>query len=553
MRKRTIFMTMVAAVAAVMAVSCQKDQNTSTFGARLEKVVAEKVSIEDINANSSYPQFFTAGEQVRINNGSYTIQYSGTEAQINNVATDEGETRRYTAFYPASLVGDADIRTGQITVTLPAVQNYVENGTKQDVALPMAAVIDGEGMVFNFYNLCSLLKVKVHNSTSSAFTVNSICVAASASNISGTATVTPTGTSSDFLTITSGQKTVTLAGINKNIAAGADAFFYVILPKLSTNNIFSFRINTSNGKCVKQMTGNGVQLPRNTIADLQLNVNVTPEGFSVASNRRVAIAPGNLQYQGSSESFRFALNEWDAIGNNPGNTTGRDEGGENGRYRQSAWIDLFAWGTSGYERSPGHITTSDSQYPSSNIDGTDYDWGVYRSILNGSTTDPAGTWRTPTKAEWAYVFNTRTMLSYNGGTVPRYRFCSLNGVNGVLMFPDNFVPMTSEEISLMNAAALTVAQWQTLKDLGCAFLPVTGIRIATRRATSLISHTYDASVDETNEGHYWSSSRSTLGLGTQASSVKFSYETFGTDRWELNATDGTQQHKGCAVRLVKNL
>lgn len=556
MKKNLILTAMVASAAALLAVSCQKDQNTNTFGARLEKVVSEKVSIEDIDANSSYPQFFTAGEQIRINNGTYSIQYSGAEAQINDVAADEGTTRRYTAFYPASMAGDADIRTGQITVTLPTEQNYEENEGKQNVALPMAAVIDGEGMVFNFYNLCSLLKIKVHNATASAFTVQSICVAANNSNISGTATVTPTGSSNDFLTITSGQKYVTLSNINKNIAANGDAYFYIVLPKISTNNTFSFRINTNNGRCVKKMTGNGVQLPRNTIADLGLNVQqVIPEGFSVASNRRVVFAPGNLQYQGSTRTLRFAPNEWDFIGNNPGNTTTRAD-----RDNQSAWIDLFAYGTSGVGNDahlPSHITTTDSEYPGQDISGTNYDWGVSRNILNGSTTDPAGTWRTPTKEEWGYVFNTRTMILYSGyfTRVPQYSHCSVNGVDGVVLFPDNFEPMSDDELTLMNASSLSAAQWQMLKNLGCAFLPVTGIlepeRVTIWSGMFPTGHTYNASVSEMNVGHYWSSSRSTLGLGTQASSVVFGNNTLGS--WRLDAADGSYKYKGQAVRLVKNL
>lgn len=552
MKKNLIYSTIIMVATTLMAVSCQKDQSTNNFGARLEQVNSSKVSIEDIDANNSYPRFFSQSENIRINGGTYTIQYSGDEAQINGVTSDEGTTRKYTAFYPASLVGDANVRDGQITVTLPAVQNYVEVGGKQDVALPMAAVIEGSGNIFNFYNLCSLLKVKVHNGTSAAFTVRAIQVAASASNICGTATVTPTGSANDFLTVTNGQKSVTLAGINKSVAANSDAYFYVILPKISTNNTFSFRIYTNSGRRVLQMTGSGVQLPRNTIADIQLNVNtITPEGFSTTSTRQVDIAPGNLQYQGSTGSYRFAPNEWEVIGNAVGNTTAQNDG----RATQSAWIDLMSWGTSGatlrylgtnYTLNPDYLYGYDTHFPSDDINGSNYDWGQRNAIGD----DPANTWRTPTKPEWDYLFNTRTMLSYSGGTVPRYRFCTLAGVNGMLIFPDNFQPMTSDEISLMNASAITAAQWPTLKELGCAFLPVTGIRSVGGSGTR---HT--ATVEETNVGHYWSSSRSTLGLGTQASSVWFGtgwhdITNYGSN-YGLDAADGTQQHKGCAVRLVK--
>ena len=56
------------------------------------------------------------------------------------------------------------------------------------------------------------------------------------------------------------------------------------------------------------------------------------------SSSYVLFSKGNLQYQASTKTWRFAENQYDIIG----------EGNENISYRYSGWIDLFGWGTSGW-------------------------------------------------------------------------------------------------------------------------------------------------------------------------------------------------------------
>ena len=57
-----------------------------------------------------------------------------------------------------------------------------------------------------------------------------------------------------------------------------------------------------------------------------------------SSGDKVSFAPGNLQYQATTNTWRFAPNQWDAIGND----------NQNVAEDYSGWIDMFAWGTSGY-------------------------------------------------------------------------------------------------------------------------------------------------------------------------------------------------------------
>ena len=73
-----------------------------------------------------------------------------------------------------------------------------------------------------------------------------------------------------------------------------------------------------------------------------------------ANGGKVYFSQGNLQYQASTNTWRFAENQWDYVGTqNPpygfqagGTVSGSDNYYISQTYR--GWIDLFCWGTSGY-------------------------------------------------------------------------------------------------------------------------------------------------------------------------------------------------------------
>ena len=214
--------------------------------------------------------------------------------------------------------------------------------------------------------------------------------------------------------------------------------------------------------------------------------------FSVSSSTRVVFSPGNLQWSAknggstatthtvvgggtAAGTWRFAPNQWDTIG----------AGNRNISSSYSGWIDLFGWGTSGYNNKYPYMTsTTSADYGNgnSNISGTNYDWGVYNAIYNPktSTTDAPGTWRTLTNAEWTYLIDTRSTTS---GI--RYAKATVNGVPGMIIVPDNWSTSTYALNSTNTTGAafttnvITSAQWTTLENAGCAFLPAAGSRYGT--------------------------------------------------------------------------
>ena len=218
--------------------------------------------------------------------------------------------------------------------------------------------------------------------------------------------------------------------------------------------------------------------------------------FSVSSTKRVFFSKGNLQYQASTNTWRFAENQWDYVGNaTAGNVyvSGVKSNNASISSTYTGWIDLFGWGTSGQN----HGATAYQPWSTSSDNSHYYAYGNQNKNLS----DAPGTadwgksfgsgWRTLTKEEWEYVFNTRASGStVNGISNARYAQATINtdanGVDGVILFPDGVTIDNSEATSwgTINGNSewgtkCTAAQWTALTDKGCVFLPVTGTRDGT--------------------------------------------------------------------------
>lgn len=228
-----------------------------------------------------------------------------------------------------------------------------------------------------------------------------------------------------------------------------------------------------------------------------------PEGainglFSVSADKQVYFSQGNLQYQASTKTWRFAERQIDYVGLAlNGNVYVGEVQCDNALMSStySGWIDLFGWGTSGYNHGatyyqPWSTNSGNVYYYAYGLAGCNLydqtgkaDWG-YNAISNGGNEENSG-WRTLTNSEMDYVLNTRETTSgirWAKGTV--------NGVNGVLLFPDDW----SSAVYAMNVVnggnydsnIINAEDWATLLEPnGVVFLPYTGgIRRGTGNAES---------------------------------------------------------------------
>lgn len=216
--------------------------------------------------------------------------------------------------------------------------------------------------------------------------------------------------------------------------------------------------------------------------------NALPGLFSVSPTEQVRFSPGNLQYQASTDTWRFALNQYDVVGANNANISASNED----------WIDLFGWATSGYAGCEPYLTSTDASLYGidESIDSTNYDWGIYNAISNGGNS--AGMWRLLSSDEWGYLLYARTGASDLLGVG------CVAGVNGLILLSDDFV--LPDSIEFRHAVAsdsgedlyrmvndYTAVEWTRMEAAGAVFFPAAGARIGKKVMYTAIA------------GYYWSS------------------------------------------------
>lgn len=210
---------------------------------------------------------------------------------------------------------------------------------------------------------------------------------------------------------------------------------------------------------------------------LELPIGAINGLFSVSSTRQVLFSQGNLQYQASTDTWKFAEQQWNKIGEDNNNISPTYEG----------WIDLFGWGTSGYNHGAmcylpySNLQTNNYYYAygSSTYNLNDStgmaDWG-YNPISNGG--NQSNQWRTLTSVEWEFVFNLRTTA-----TGIRYARANVNNVNGVILLPDDWdstyyaLNNTNQSNANYTCNEITISQWSTMEEHGAVFIPGAGCRI----------------------------------------------------------------------------
>lgn len=287
---------------------------------------------------------------------------------------------------------------------------------------------------------------------------------------------------------------------------------------------------------------------------------ILPSIFSISDSTTIHFSQGNLQYQASTNTWRFAEHQIDIIG------------ADNIHIIQSTsndkWIDLFGWATSGFNNTnldslainyqPWAISNEyNSNLPDNpfgygfslffldsididsinieltidfSIDSTNYDWGIYNAITNGGGQDSI--WRTLTAEEWNYLIFKRN----NAENL--YGVATINGVNGVILLPDNWIsPRDIIFKSGMGDAFgneyftknnYNTNKWNKMQLAGAVFLPACGYRNGTEIGNINIT------------GAYWTTTCK------QQNNPEYLY--FYSNY--ISLTNGYNPYYGQAVRLV---
>lgn len=238
--------------------------------------------------------------------------------------------------------------------------------------------------------------------------------------------------------------------------------------------------------------------------------------FSVSADKQVTFSKGNLQYTQSTNTWSFAENQYDYLGE-ANIAIDADVLADK--------VDLFGWSTNATNFGVSTSTDWVNDYLGSFVD-----WGT-----NKIGNDAPNAWRTLSYDEWKYLLNNRPNASSLKGVA------QVNGVNGLILLPDSWtcpagVTLKSgfhSEWGVESYAAyqtFTAAEWSKIEAAGAVFLPAAGYRLGSNVVSVL------------DGGYYWS-----------ATEYNSNYAYFLDFLSGEAGVSYIARRSGLSVRLVKDL
>lgn len=569
--------------------------------------------------------YWDEGDEVRVNNAVMSAEPDSedpTTATLNGSVSPNTKTSGkdvYRAVFPSTLTENIENTSSGIEITLPEQQPFANGEPKTNFMAGYIAVEQGcTKFTLPFKNTCAMMKIGLTASASAsddANTVRQIILSSSSHALSGSATLTFNAEGVPSLSMNDDGGIVSLDCTNNGsggiLLTSSPTYFYLMVPAYTGE--LTMNVINKEGKGMKKKVSS-FTFERNLVytsnAEMIIN-NDDPHIFELCDGTKINIAKGNLQYN-QTNGFRFAEHSYTMIA---GAETDWKEGysewqprwptsvlTENNKIAnraQTNWIDMFGWGTSGYDcgnnavlnkpwgaAGTDRVRNLNGGYalnhpydfmggayggwnwhagygPEGNHDLTgDYancDWGVYNDIksYDGTVTYTKGTWRTPTKDEWDCLINKREKYGYAQIIGNGHEYTNVNGyshsLSGVVLVPTGFIDPKVGGNAFVSAATSTTwhfsdnkyteAQWAEMEKAGAVFLPAAGLRgnLCVQDA-SCIGH-------GGIKACYWSSTCCT----DPAKAYYFRIENEQATGKIVGArTEPTERSGGACVRLIKN-
>lgn len=249
----------------------------------------------------------------------------------------------------------------------------------------------------------------------------------------------------------------------------------------------------------------------------------TQSTFSIGAGRKVHFSRGNLQYQASTNTWRFASEQYYCVGNENNNASATYAG----------WIDLFGFGCSGwncgFQCFQPYSTSDNSQhYINKELTGDyrDADWAWHNMVTNGG--ERRNLWRTMSIDEWEYL------MVHRQNAFSKKGLATIDGkFKGMVLLPDEWVQPSgltfTPGVNGFTNNNYSIDEWHTMENSGAVFLPAAGGR--TNVSTIQVGST----------GRYWTTSLD----GENGVSRTFNSTSDGTFR-------GAGRFAGFSVRPVKD-
>lgn len=576
--KKSIVFVMVFLGCLVVLTGCRKDDMAGGIMLTTERFILDGMKTSVVGDEVHWVD----GDAVRINGQAGTVEVSGSTARAVGFESLTGAIRGY---YPASIItatGASNEGTDNPTVVFPHRFASSFSGGRQILGLPMVGRANDGATEILFKHLSAAVNVRVKNSTGrEKLYLDSVVIASADQQLCGAATVTlssadvpavsgasnveanrsvvvyfdePVLISGDYLQVQ--VPILPVAGGELTFKVYTHALMSDIYPGVAPAHYsYNYSRALSNNALGRNVLG-VAQIAVTGASDYVTEVNRGLFTVNATTGAQVRFSQGNLQYQASTGTWRFAENQYDHIGNAAGNNVFGDN-----RATQSAWIDLFGWGTSGWDNGnalympwnngqSGSGTYGHGYGPrvgyTSNVslvdDYAQADWGVFNSISNGG--NASGLWRTSTSVEWQVILANRDASTLNGTSNARYAKAIVNTDSGMIVFPDVYTH--PNDVSLPSSINVTgsggwtsnnysLSDWKKMEAMGAVFLPITartGVETMTPQLTT---------------GYYWSTTVAPVQNGNaRAFCMYFS-------NMEFSASSPYFRYYGMAVRLVKDI
>lgn len=540
------------AVAAVFLASCSNNdepilsENQQPETARVTYIRAD--ANEDATTRGSVDGTTAAftwntGDKIAVWADGYKIsddlasEYNATNAATFAFSGDNAVTesnRANFAIFPASLVWDGtSIRSGSasdytatsLKLTLPA--SYTLAQVQDDVSPTPMIATNAENGDLAFKALCPLLRVTVVNIPKQTKRIE---FDFNGNKVQGEFTLTGVapGTTAIATSITDGADDIITVTMEDNSIWHDNLVINLPVPTGTYGNITITAYDaTSDGHAVLTLTKPIKSTGWTPTRKSSRKMTATLPVFSVSAGKKVVFAPGNLQYNDSETTYkwRFAANQYDYVG----------------AWDTTTWVDLLGWGTwTGSSPNPLNTSTTASDYSWNSSDFT-------QESLLADATQRSYNWRTLTFSEWNYIIKSRTTTTTNMPTGTnsgnaKYTKATVAGVEGVILFPDNYAHPAGTTVSVSSAAynnagdnafttfTVDAANWTYMEAAGAVFLPAAGYRNGT---TVLLTQT---------DGVYWSQ---TNFISTDADDFQFSANYLRVNYQPKNG--------GESVRLVREV
>jgi len=505
---------MLTLAGCMLAAACSKENNGLLELSAEGYGSAAKTSVSGLTVQ------WESGDQVRLNRSTYSVSVSDGKAYVSSSLSGE-----VYGWSPASLVGATWTRTSHVlSFTFPSEYTCTYSAGRQKIDLPMAAYASSASDGVCFRHLSAGIRVLTTNLTEQALVLDSVVVSSALYKLSGYVTATLADDAAPAIEAESGSgRVVVRMGEDVSLAASHADTVEVQVPIRPigegdlTIEVYAHRrgdaVSISGVPTVYKSvryhfsgTHSSSALGRNVLltAGVRLGESTPSEEvdhslFSVAAERKVRFAKGNLQY--TDGAWQFAADQYTTL-------AGQSDDGR----------DLFGWGTSS---NPNLISSSTGDYTTFN------DWG--NNTISGATG-----FRTLTAEEWAYLLGSRGSASYAKANLMGEHY-------GLILLPDDYehpsglaaiVGLNEEGNNSWSANQYTSGEWAQMEAAGAVFLPAAGYRVA--GGNNMIS--------AGSQGCYWSSTAS----GTNNATRLLFNET------ELTASNTNSRSVGCSVRLVKN-